>query len=167
MKKTILALFALIAVAVAPEIATAQNQNQGKAMTQNANFNRKQAKRAMRQAENEAVIARVNAAVKAQQFSFIATELTTSGIASLINTFNSSIIQQKLNTKKQAKKPILTLYLVLHNFAQNTQKTHEIYFVFIMCLFQTNSYYLKIFLTISNQAKSPSNQVSLNFFERL
>lgn len=85
MKKTILALFALIAVAVAPEIATAQNQNQGKAMTQNANFNRKQANRAMRQAENEAVIARVNAAVKAQQFSFIATELTTSGIASLSN----------------------------------------------------------------------------------
>ena len=90
MKKTILALFALIAVAVAPEIATAQNQNQGKAMTQNANFNRKQAKRAMRQAENEAVIARVNAAVKAQQFSFIATELTTSGIASLSPTYPST-----------------------------------------------------------------------------
>lgn len=83
MKKTILALFALAAVAVAPEIATAQNQ--GTAMTQNANFNKKQARRAMRQAENEAVIARVTNAVKTQQFSFIATELTTSGIAALSN----------------------------------------------------------------------------------
>ncbi len=83
MKKSILALFALIAVAVAPEMATAQNQ--GTAMTQNANFSKKQAKRAMRQAENEAVIARVSQAVKAHQFTFIATELTTSGIASLSN----------------------------------------------------------------------------------
>lgn len=85
MKKTILALFALAAVAAAPETATAQSRSQGTATTQNADFNKKQAKRAMRQAENEAVIARVGNAVKTHQFSFIATELTTSGMAAVSN----------------------------------------------------------------------------------
>ena len=83
MKKSIFALFALAAIAVAPEIAMAQNQ--GSVTTQNTNVNKRQAKQAMRQAETEAVISRVNNAVKSQQFTFIATELTTSGIAAISN----------------------------------------------------------------------------------
>ncbi|MDE7134888.1 MAG: DUF4251 domain-containing protein [Rikenellaceae bacterium] len=83
MKKTILSLLALFAITATPAVVMAQTQKT--ATSQNADISNRQAKRAMRQAENEAIIARVAKAVNSHQFTYIATELSSSGFAAISN----------------------------------------------------------------------------------
>lgn len=93
MKKLYLALLAMAAVMTTSMEVLAQDNG----AAANQTMSKKEIRKAIRDAENEAIKARVSQGVENQQFMFVATELVSSGRAAISNIKLNSLWEVRVN----------------------------------------------------------------------